>query len=65
MNKKSISKLSAFQIGINNGIVNDYNIKSIIDKIQKLESPEHGYVFLDDVNDMYENELKNLIDDKK
>ncbi len=59
--KASISKLSAFKIGIDNGLINDYNIKNMIDKIEQLESPQNGYVLLEDVQNMYENELKDLI----
>ena len=58
--EKLISKLAAFKIGIDNGLISDYNIKLMIDKIEQLESPENGYVYLDDVQNMYENELKNL-----
>ena len=43
--KKSISKLAAFKIGIDNGLINDFNIKLMIDKIEQLESPESGYVY--------------------
>lgn len=60
--KTSISKLSAFKIGIDNGMINDYNIKNMIDKIELLESSETGYVYLDDVQNMYANELQKLID---
>lgn len=60
--KASISKLSAFKIGIDNGTINEYNIKNMIDKIESLQSPARGYVYLDDANDMYENELQILLD---